>query len=160
MSLTKQRTKSPSPLGRGRDRTWSPAAHQSSPRSRGRRAPNALRIVARVILWALLGTLVVRGAIPARPSHPRPPHPHESEAPPGVEAFAVGFATEYLTSGTNPSDRATRLAPYASSQLASNLEVVRDASPRSQRVEFAVPSDRRSMSPLSSNVVHHFNACG
>jgi Conjugative transposon protein TcpC len=83
---------------------------------------------------------VVRGAIPARPSHPRPPHPHPAEAPPGVEAFAVAFATEYLRIGTNPSDRARRLAPYVSSQLASNLEVVRDGSTPRQRVEFALPA--------------------
>src|SRR5919201_258589 len=106
MSLTGFISKKTPPHGRGRVRTWSPAAHQSPPSSRGRRAPAALRIVARVILWALLGTLVVRGAIPAGPSHPRPPHPHPAEAPPRVAAFAVAFATEYLTTGTSTSDRA------------------------------------------------------
>src|SRR5207244_3818463 len=77
----------------------------------------------RVLLWALLGTLVARGAIPARSPRPRPLPSPASETPQRVEVFAVAFATEYLTVDGSSAERARRLAPFVSSELAANLDV-------------------------------------
>ncbi len=141
MTLTRLLRRNPSALGRGRVQTWSPSKGQATPLSppRGRHASTALRILARVLLWALLGTLVVRGAIPAHPARPRPLPPPVRETPQQAEAFAVAFATEYLTADGDSADRARRLLPYASSELVSNLDVAASGS-RWQRVAFATPA--------------------
>jgi len=53
-----------------------------------------------------------------------------------VEAFAIAFATEYLTVDGNSADRTRRITPYASPQLVSNLGVAASHS-RVQRVASA-----------------------
>ena len=80
-----------------------------------------IRIVARVVLWTLIGLAAVRGVLPAPAGTGRPAGgtglaavaPHEASAQdPAAMAIAAAFLREYLTVDDDRSERPGRLGRY------------------------------------------------
>lgn len=80
-----------------------------------------IRIVARVVLWTLIGLATFRGVLPAPAGTARPTSgtrlaaaraPQESAQDPAAMATAAAFLREYLTVGEDRSERSGRLARY------------------------------------------------
>jgi hypothetical protein len=125
-----------------------------------------IRLVARVLLWALIGTAVVRGLLPVRspPAQPRTDTPAvasvasssgESIQDQAATATATAFLREYLTVDDRRSDRPGRLGRY----LARGVRLGGDVLPEqgiSQTVDLAEPAGmRRSRGQIEVSVLAH-----
>jgi len=125
-----------------------------------------IRLAARVLLWALIGTAVVRGLLPVRspPAQPRTDTPGVASAASSsggsiqdqaATATATAFLREYLTVDDRRSERPGRLGRY----LARGVRLADDVLPEqgiSQTVDLAAPAGvRRGRGQIEVSVLAH-----
>jgi hypothetical protein len=125
-----------------------------------------IRLAARVLLWALIGTAVVRGLLPLRPppAQPRADTPAVASVAPSsggpiqdqaAMATATAFLREYLTVDDRRSERPGRLGRY----LARGVRLGDDVHPEqgiSQTVDLAEPAGvRRGRGQIEVSVLVH-----
>jgi hypothetical protein len=112
----------------------------------GRRGGKALRILARVVLWSLIGVGALRGLVPVPGSDPDPVPAAPSDDR-HAEAVAAAFMREYLTvgadaAGTGRAARAERLGRFAAAGVDLRRSVSLPAGV-AQYVDHVVASGRR-----------------
>jgi hypothetical protein len=125
-----------------------------------------IRLAARVLLWALIGTAVVRGLLPVRsaPAQPRTDTPGVAPVASSsggsiqdqaATATATAFLREYLTVDDRRSERPGRLGRY----LARGVRLGEDVLPEegmSQTVDLAAPAGvRRAGRLIEVSVLAH-----
>jgi len=125
-----------------------------------------IRLAARVLLWALIGTAVVRGLLPVRspPAQPRTDAPGVASVASSsggsiqdqaATATATAFLREYLTVDDRRSERPGRLGRY----LARGVRLGDDVLPEqgiSQTVDLAAPAGvRRAGGLIEVSVLAH-----
>lgn len=125
-----------------------------------------IRLTARVLLWALIGTAVVRGLLPVRsaPAQPQTDTPGVASVASSsggsiqdqaATATATAFLREYLTVDDRRSERPGRLGRY----LARGVRLGDDVLPEqgiSQTVDMAAPAGvRRGKGQIEVSVLAH-----
>jgi len=114
---------------------WTPDPAPPAPRL----ASGVFRVVARVVLWALVALGALRGLSPGLPPPAVRPATVDGRAP----AVAAAFLREYLTAGDGTAGWRTRLRPF----MARNVDPGRAPHPRtgtSRYADLVLPAGTRS----------------
>jgi hypothetical protein len=125
-----------------------------------------IRLAARVLLWALIGTAVVRGLLPVRsaPARPRTDTPRVASVAwssggsiqeQAATATATAFLREYLTVDDRRSERPGRLGRYLARGVHLDDDVLAERG-TSQTVDLAEPAGlRRGRGQIEVSVLAH-----